>query len=153
MRKKQKKFLVGFGVVIVAIGYLIYTGVTDATMYYLTASELDTAITEGNVDYGENMRLHGRVLTGSIEKGEVGSLQISFIAHEGGTQIPIVNTGVVPDTFRDDSEVVLEGGYGQNGTFTAHTLFAKCPSKYESDQGYGQYENLKPIPPESSTKS
>ena len=96
MRKKQKKFLVGFGVVIVAIGYLIYTGVTDATMYYLTASELDTAITEGNVDYGENMRLHGRVLTGSIEKGEVGSLQISFIANEGGTQIPIVYTGVVP---------------------------------------------------------
>ncbi|MYI98526.1 MAG: cytochrome c maturation protein CcmE, partial [Gemmatimonadetes bacterium] len=35
-RKKQRKFLVGFGLVIAAICYLIYTGATDATMYYLT---------------------------------------------------------------------------------------------------------------------
>ena len=146
MKRKRMMFRLGFSLVGAAIAYLIYTGVTDATMYYLTVSELKSAIETGDVSYDENMRLHGKVVTGSIERGDVGSLRIQFLAHEGGIQAPVVYTGVVPDTFRDDSEVVLEGGYGRNGTFHAHTLYAKCPSKYESDEGYGQYEEYKPNP-------
>ncbi len=146
-KKKQRKFLVGFGLVIAAIGYLIYTGATDATMYYLTVSELRAAIETGDVAYDENMRLHGKVVNGSIRRGDVGSLRIRFIAHEGGVQAPVVYTGVVPDTFRDDSEVVVEGGYGRDGTFNAHTLYAKCPSKYEAEGGYGQYEQTEPKSP------
>ena len=152
-RKKQRKFLVGFGVVIAAIGYLIYTGATDATMYYLTVSELKAAIETGDVSYDEDMRLHGKVVNGSIQRGDVGSLRIRFIAHEGGVETPVVYTGVVPDTFRDDSEVVLEGGYGRDGTFSAHTLYAKCPSKYESEEGYGQYEQTEPKSPEPLPRS
>jgi cytochrome c-type biogenesis protein CcmE len=153
MRKKQRKFLVGFGLVIAAIGYLIYTGVTDATMYYLTVSELKAAIETGDVDYDENMRLHGKVLNGSIERVDVGSLRIRFMAHEGGMQTSVIYTGVVPDTFRDESEVVVEGGYGRDGTFNAHTLYAKCPSKYESEEGYGQYEQTEPKSPEPLPRS
>lgn len=151
--KKQKKFLVGFGLVIAAIGYLIYTGATDATMYYLTVSELKAAIDTGDVAYDENMRLHGKVVTGSIQRDDVGTMRIRFIAHEGGMQAPVVYTGVVPDTFRDDSEVVLEGGYGRDGTFNAHTLYAKCPSKYEAEGGYGQYEQIEPKSPEQLPRS
>lgn len=144
MKRKRMMFRFGFGLVGAAIAYLIYTGATDATMYYLTVSELKAAIDTGDVNYDENMRLHGKVVTGSIERGEMGTLRIHFLAHEGGIQAPVVYTGVVPDTFRDDSEVVLEGEYGRSGTFHAHTLYAKCPSKYESDEGYGQYEQNKP---------
>ncbi len=152
-RKKQRKFLAGFGLVIAAIGYLIYTGATDATMYYLTVSELKAAIETGDLGYDENMRLHGKVVNGSIQRDDVGSLRIRFIAHEGGEQAPVVYTGVVPDTFRDESEVVLEGGYARDGTFNAHTLYAKCPSKYESEEGYGQYEQTEPKSPEPLPRS
>lgn len=152
-RKKQRKFLVGFGLVIAAIGYLIYTGATDATMYYLTVSELKAAIESGDLDYDENMRLHGKVVNGSIQRDGVGTLRIRFIAHEGGERAPVVYTGVVPDTFRDESEVVLEGGYARDGTFNAHTLYAKCPSKYESEEGYGQYEQAEPKSPEPLPRS
>ena len=151
--RKQKKFLVGFGLVIAAIGYLIYTGATDATMYYLTVSELKAAIETGDVAYEENMRLHGKVVSGSIERDDVGSLRIRFIAHEGGMEAPVVYTGVVPDTFKDDSEVVLEGEYGRDGTFNAHTLYAKCPSKYEAEGGYGQYEQTEPKSTETLPRS
>ena len=152
-RKKQRKFLAGFGLVIAAIGYLIYTGATDATMYYLTVSELKAAIETGDVAYDENMRMHGKVVTGSIERGDVGSMRIRFLAHEGGMQIPVVYNDVVPDTFRDDSEVVVEGGYARDGTFNAHTLYAKCPSKYEAEGGYGQYEQTEPKSPEPLPRS
>ena len=152
-RKKQRKFLVGFGLVIAAIGYLIYTGATDATMYYLTVSELKAAVETGEVDYDENMRLHGKVVNGSIQRGDVGTMRIRFIAREGGVEAPVVYTGVVPDTFRDDSEVVVEGEYARDGTFNAHTLYAKCPSKYEAEGGYGQYEQTEPKSPESLPRS
>lgn len=134
MRKTQRKFLIGFGVVIAAIGYLIYTGFNETTLYYLTVSELHAAPV-----FNKNIRLNGHVLAGSIQKDDVEMLRVRFVAEEGGQQTPIVYTGVVPDTFKDGSEVVVEGEYETNGTFTAHKLFAKCPSKYERE-GYGDYK-------------
>jgi cytochrome c-type biogenesis protein CcmE len=138
MKQKQRKFLIGFGLVIAAIGYLVYTGATESTLYYLTVSELHAAPV-----YEKNIRLNGKVVTGSIKRDEIGSMRVRFVAEEGGQQTPVVYTGVVPDTFKDGSEIVVEGTYGKDGTFSAHTLFAKCPSKYESE-GYEQYENVKP---------
>ncbi len=135
MKKKQRKFLVGFGVVIAAIGYLIYTGFSESTMYYLTVSELHASPV-----YAMNMRLNGHVVTGSIEKGELGTMLVRFLVEEGGRETEVVYTGLIPDTFKDGSEIVVEGTYAPNDMFTAHTLFAKCPSKYESEG----YENLEP---------
>ncbi|MBT5876155.1 MAG: cytochrome c maturation protein CcmE [Candidatus Latescibacteria bacterium] len=134
MKRKQRKFLVGFGVVIAAIGYLIYTGFSDSTMYYLTVSELHASPV-----YAKNLRLNGHVVTGSIRKDEVGTMRVRFLAEEGGMETNVVYTGVIPDTFKDGSEIVVEGTYAPDGTFTAHTLLAKCPSKYESE-GYDDYE-------------
>ena len=135
---KQKKFLVGFGLVIAAIGYLIFTGVTETTLYYLTVSELHAAQI-----YEKNMRLHGKVLAGTIQKDEIGTMRLRFVAEEGGQKVPVVYTGIVPDTFKDGSEVVVEGEYGKDGAFTAHVLLAKCPSKYESGK-YDEYETVQP---------
>lgn len=150
MKKKQRKFLVGFGLVILAIGYLVYTGATEATMYYKTVSEL-----QAEPVYEENMRLHGKVVIGSIKRGEVGSMQVQFLAQEGGLETPVVYTGVIPDQFKDDSEIVVEGKYSQKGTFTAHTMYAKCPSKYESEgyEEYDKYERAEPIQTEPKTRS
>jgi cytochrome c-type biogenesis protein CcmE len=42
---------------------------------------------------------------------------------------------VIPDTFRDvpnvDDEVTAEGRLQKDGTFLAHQIMAKCPSKYD----------------------
>ena len=45
-------------------------------------------------------------------------------------------TGIVPDTFKDDAEVVLKGVLGPDG-FKVHPngVMAKCPSKYEAKVG------------------
>jgi len=43
-------------------------------------------------------------------------------------------TGIVPDTFKDDSEVVLTGMLTKDG-FMANDLTAKCPSKYDEATG------------------
>jgi cytochrome c-type biogenesis protein CcmE len=41
----------------------------------------------------------------------------------------------VPDIFKDNVEVVVEGVYDRDGVFAADTLLAKCPSKFESKPG------------------
>jgi cytochrome c-type biogenesis protein CcmE len=48
--------------------------------------------------------------------------------------VPVVYRGVVPDTFQESGEVVVEGGLGSEGVFRARTLLAKCPSKYEPEE-------------------
>jgi cytochrome c-type biogenesis protein CcmE len=45
--------------------------------------------------------------------------------------------GIIPDTFVDDAAVVVEGQLQDDGTFRAHTLLAKCPSKYEAAEVEG----------------
>lgn len=127
MKRTNRKFIIGFGVVIAALGYLIYTGFNETTVYYVTVSELHAAPI-----YNKNIRLNGKVVTGSIRKDEIGLMQVQFLAEEGGKQTSITYKGVIPDTFKDGAEVVVEGTYAPDGTFTAHTLLAKCPSKYES---------------------
>ena len=38
---------------------------------------------------------------------------------------------MLPDTFTDDVDVVVEGRLMPDGTFRATTLLAKCGSRYE----------------------
>ena len=48
------------------------------------------------------------------------------------TQAMMVNyQGIVPDTVRAGTQVVVEGHYTQ-GIFQATTLLAKCPSKFQA---------------------
>jgi len=51
--------------------------------------------------------------------------------HSGGKVLRATYTGIVPDTFKNDAEVVLEGTLGPDG-FHATGMTAKCPSKYEA---------------------
>ncbi len=50
-----------------------------------------------------------------------------------GASMKVKYNGIVPDTFKEDSEVVVEGAWDSaSGEFEASVLLAKCPSKYES---------------------
>jgi cytochrome c-type biogenesis protein CcmE len=58
------------------------------------------------------------------------------VTNKVGESTHIVNaeyTGIVPDTFADDAEVVLKGSLGPDGFKVApNGVMAKCPSKYEA---------------------
>jgi len=51
-----------------------------------------------------------------------------------GESMPVMFTGIVPDTFEDDAEVIVTGRLAANGTFEGQELVAKCPSKYEAGE-------------------
>jgi cytochrome c-type biogenesis protein CcmE len=114
-------------VVVAAMGFLIYTGLTDNMVYYY---HVDEFLPKAASLEGETIKVNGKVQEGSIRKSQ---LDYAFVIH--GIPENIVNVsyhGVVPDTFKDGSDFVVEGNYDPDAkTFHATTLLAKCPTKYE----------------------
>ena len=143
MTAKQFKF--GLGIVVIAscVVMLIVSGFSETSMYYFTVAELEAKEAQF---VGQKIKLAGKVVPGSIERDD-GSLDLRFeiwepaygTAAESNYKKTIHYKGIVPDTFRDESDVILEGVTGKDGVFVADHLLAKCPSKYESKS----YEEMK----------
>ena len=126
-RNRRTRFLIAFSAMIVAVGLLVGLSFRGSMVYYLTVGEyLDTA---GNRP--DPVRVNGRVAPGSIRK-KPGILGVQFAITDGVRSLPVYYDREVPDTFFDGAEVVVEGDRDDQGTFQAHLLLAKCPSKYES---------------------
>jgi len=123
---RKKRFLIGGIIVVLAIGYLGYMGFQGSAVYYYTASEL---IELGSSIYDENVRVNWQVVPGSLEQ-EANGLVLKFNIVDEKRSLPVVYQGVVPDSFKPDSEVVVEGHLNSTGTFHANTIMTKCPSKY-----------------------
>lgn len=122
---------IAISVIFLVAGFAVLFGVgfKGNLVYYLTVGEfLEKSRTS---DLGENFRINGNVLPGSIYKTP-GVLGARFVMTDGSKQLPVLYAKETPDTFVDGSEVVVEGSLGADGTFAAHTLLAKCPSKYEA---------------------
>ena len=116
-------------VVVSAFGFLGFNAFKSASMYYLTPTEL---LARGEEAYNDEVRLSGTVVDGTIER-DAGNVYRFTVADDDGVTIPVVYKGVVPDTFKEDAEVVVEGELTTDGIFEANNLLAKCPSKYEPE--------------------
>lgn len=125
---KNAKLLIAGSVLLIAVGYLILTGMQSTTVYYLTVSELRES---GSSVRDRQVRVAGNVAPGSIEKLN-GGLGLRFVVQDDSGSFPVVyQGGPVPDIFDEHVEVVVEGKLRPDGTFAADTLLAKCPSKFE----------------------
>ncbi len=125
---KNKKFLIGGIIVFMAIGFLSFNAFKSGVTYYFEVSEL---LKQGNSVYGDTVRVRGLVAPGSIEQQVQGAtLKFTIIDDKNGDKLMVVYQGVVPDTFKENSEVVCEGRLDSGGIFRAQTLMPKCPSKY-----------------------
>jgi cytochrome c-type biogenesis protein CcmE len=66
------------------------------------------------------------------------TLEYKFKVQNKGYVVDASYKGVVPDTFKDDSEVVLKGQLTGQGFHTeSNGIMAKCPSKYEAAKKIG----------------
>jgi len=130
-RLARPQFLIAFIVVFGALAFLGFNAFKASSMYYLSVGEL---LARGDAAYGEELRVSGKVVEGTIEKGPEANAIRFAVADNDGASVAVVYQGVVPDTFQDGGEVVVEGGLGPEGVFRATTLLAKCPSKYEPEE-------------------
>ncbi len=115
-------------------------------VYYVTVSEL---LTEKKGGDREGLRVTGQVVPGTIERDD---MTLRFQMTDGARAVPVSYRGVIPDTFGDKGEVVVEGVYRANGTFDASFLMAKCPSKYEMSPDETPPANM-PVPASKASTS
>ena len=127
----NKRYWIGAAIVIVALGYLAISGANKNMVTYLTISEVK-ANPEKSSSTG--VRVVGNVASGTIEPR--GGREVWFTVAGEADSLRACYRGVVPDTFKDGAEVVLEGRLEDDGTFHATTLLAKCPSKYEAEDAH-----------------
>ena len=131
----MKRFRFSLGAAVIAAGliYLVTTGFQQSAATHLTLSSLLQEADSRDLR-GQRFQVGGStVLPGSIEWDEYHS-RPEFTITDGQRTLKVRYTGhaVLPDTFRDEAQVVLEGEYdAADEIFEAQVIFAKCPSKYE----------------------
>jgi len=119
-------------VLITAFAGLLWSTLREGTEYYKHVEEV---MAQPNDWYGKKLQLHGFVVPKSIMRRR-DSLDYRFEVASKGQVINASYRGIVPDTFKDDAEVVLKGVLTPQGfEVEANGVMAKCPSKYEAKPG------------------
>lgn len=145
MGVRNRQVAIAIAVILVAVGYVLITSMRESMVFYYTVSEVTAQQDELS---GQALRVAGHVVPGSIESNTDG-LMHKFVIEEGGATIPVVYRDIVPDTFQDEAEAVVEGRFDESGTFQATFLMAKCPSKYEAETDYAKYREAGVVAPTS----
>ena len=123
-------------VLVAAFAALLWSTLQDGTQYF---KHVDEVMTDRQQWEGKPLQLHGYVVPGSITRKR-NTLEYRFRvqnnptrSNESGNVVEASYTGIVPDTFQDEAEVVLYGRLGPDGFHTdPNGVIAKCPSKYEA---------------------
>ena len=123
-QKRKIRLVVALGVAVLLAAALVYTSFSASTEAK-EPSQLLSAAPGGTYD------LTGRVVKGSVERGD-GALRFRVADRDGkGEALPVTYRGAVPDPFRGGREIILTGTV-ERGAFVGEpdTLVTKCPSKF-----------------------
>ena len=130
----SKPIKIAATVIVLTLGFagLLYSTLRDGTEYY---KHVDEVMTQPEAWYGKRLQLHGFVVADSILRRR-DSLDYRFQVQNKGQVVTANYSGIVPDTFKSDSEVVLKGTLTHDGfAVEPNGVMAKCPSKYEPKPG------------------
>jgi cytochrome c-type biogenesis protein CcmE len=129
--KKQTKFAIGASIIVLTLGWLGWSGVSESKTYYHTLAELSSLKSS---ELRHRIRVGGNVQAGSIHRL---AGRVDFVIEGEGKSLPVsyVGTDPLPDTFVDGSQALVEGRAMPDGRFVAEKVQAKCASKYEAAPG------------------
>lgn len=148
------KYLVGGGLILAAVLYLVVSGTLTGAQYFITVDDL----VKSPAYVGQTVRVSGAVI-GSTIKYDDQKLLIQFtianvptkfddlatalhnavVSHDAThLQVRVENT-VKPDLLKNEAQAILTGTLGTDGVFHATELNLKCPSRFiESGPQQGQ---------------
>jgi cytochrome c-type biogenesis protein CcmE len=119
------------------VGTLLYLSTGDDVQYY---KMVDEVMSNPAPWKDKRLRVHGFVVKDSIEQKR-GTLEYRFRLETKPPRAPHVievsYKGLVPDTFKSESETVVNGRLTADNRLLAESIEAKCPSKYEAKEGAG----------------
>jgi cytochrome c-type biogenesis protein CcmE len=123
--------LVVLGVALLALGGLIYKGLSDATLYFRNADE---AVAERDSLGTKRFRLQGTVTGQPVERTDG---TVDFDVRFNGVSVAVHHEGSPPDLFRTGIPVVIEGHWAARGNvFDGDRILVKHDETYESQKDY-----------------
>ena len=132
-RMLAKIALIALTAVVIVAGGRFLARTPPRGSYYL----VDELIASGlRAHEGEEVRVHGFVATGSIERLYGDDALYRFLLVWHGVGLPMQVQSALPDAFRDQAEVIVTGrlldrdGWRIEGT----AVIAKCPGAYVGAQ-------------------
>lgn len=126
--KSNKKIGLLFGLLILlaGFGYLVYGGIGNNLVYFLTPSELQA---KGTSAVGAPVRLGGQVVPGSVV-WNAAAVDLRFRMTDGKSTVDVHANKAPPQMFREGMGVVVEGRLQQGGVFDASSLLVKHSNEY-----------------------
>lgn len=125
------KFMLGGAIVFGTAGWLMVNSIANTGVYFLTPEELAAKVAADTTFHQTGVKMGARVVSGSIVRSG-GGREVAFNVTDGIKTFRVEYRGLIPDTFTDSADVVVDGRLGTDGTFRATTLLAKCGARFES---------------------
>lgn len=124
---RRKLWLAGV-VVVGALGFLLFQGLGNATLYFRTADE---AVAQRQSLGDRRFRIEGDVVDGSVV--QAGDL-VRFTLTSKGVEVPVSHSGDVPELFRPGIPVVLEGRFAGDGMeYSSDRILVKHSETYVAE--------------------
>lgn len=140
--RRRRRNPAGYLVALVALagvaGAMLYGNLSKSLVYFVTPTEYQQQLSEYS---GKMLRLGGLV---QRERYDPQSQLLRFTVTDGTTSYPVRYEGAVPDLFKANQGVVVEGKF-QGGTFQATQLLVKHSEEYKAPAGYANQADLKKL--------
>lgn len=139
---KRKPVLAGAAAILAVFAWLLFGGLRDNVVFFLTPQEL---LAKGSDGVGVPVRLGGQVKPGSVT-WDARTLDLRFTVTDGAREMPVHSTGAPPQMFRDGMGVIVEGRVGAGGVFQASGLMVKHSNEYHppkpGEEAHEKYKTL-----------
>ena len=132
--KKNGRFMVGLVGVAAVVTYLIWTGISETMVYYMTPVELVARVEADSTFHEVGVKVGAKAVPGTYRRVEGELLHVFTVRDliDESVTFVVEYDDALPDTFTEDAEVVMEGHMRSDGVFEATTLLTKCGSRYEA---------------------
>lgn len=116
---------IGMAVILGALAFLAYQGLSNNLVYYITPSEL---LARGPAGQGQEVRLGGQVRPGS-QVWNRRTHVLTFVLQDPRGHVRVTSSSLPPPLFGSGIGAVVQGYY-RSGTFHASSLLVKHSSDY-----------------------
>jgi cytochrome c-type biogenesis protein CcmE len=124
--RRRTAMIASIVVILGAFGYLLYGGIGENLVYFLTPAEL---LAKGTSAVDTPVRLGGMIEEGSVQ-WDAQKLDLRFRVTDGTKTVAVHSTGAPPSMFRPGIGVIVEGRYAKDGVFNATNLMVRHSNEY-----------------------
>ncbi len=152
LTSERTKFLVGGGLILAAVVYLLISGTMQGARFFITVDEImndpsyidqtvrvSGAVVGESIEYdSENATITFTIVNIPSEFDDLATALHDALQDPNATRMDVIVVDeALPDLLQHEAQAILTGELGADGTFNASELLLKCPSRFEESSPDG----------------